>query len=193
MASKKIVVPARAVWFAVEQPEENRFKQDAEPEYHLTFMVDKAGKERLVKGVQEALFDGADIPKKMQLPIKEGESLNDEGERRYGEWADGQFIIRAASKFKPTAWVGKNKNPLETSDFKPYAGVGCMVSISPYTWKYANREGVSVSLAGVWFTKKLEKLPVGGSGDGFGDVDAEAVEFDDDLETDVAFDDDLPL
>lgn len=151
------------------------FEEGKEPTYQITIVLpkkDPATKKFIaeflaaVKAASTAAHGVAIEPKKLKhFPIQDGDTKDIEN-------FVGCYVIRASSRFKPSA-VDKTGDKLETED-ELYSGAWYRCKISVWGWKHTTGgKGVSVSVDSVLKTRDDDR---------FGGGSNAADDFADDLE-----------
>lgn len=113
---------------------------------------------------------GGNEPKKLDLPLRDGDDKED-------EVYEGAYYINAKSSTRPGI-VDKHKSPIVDED-EIYSGVWAIVSVTFYGYDVSGNRGIACGLNNVMKFKDGERLGGRSSADNdFADIDAEE---DDDL------------
>lgn len=113
---------------------------------------------------------GGKEPKKLDLPLRDGDDKED-------EVYEGAYYINAKSSTRPGI-VDKHKSPIVDED-EIYSGVWAIVSVTFYGYDVSGNRGIACGLNNVMKFKDGERLGGRSSADNdFADIDAEE---DDDL------------
>ena len=163
-----------------EIPKFKKDKSDAKPVRSVTLLVPLDQIEALRKQVAEKTFgDVASVPKGFPkaLGVHDGDALDEDDERRFPQAFSGYAVLKASTQFDlAPLWYGPNKRAPTESEL--YSGLIANVSVTPNSWTYENKRGVSFYLNGLWITGKGTKLSLnsgdasddlGGSGPDFGE------------------------
>lgn len=159
----------------------SRFDDTSEAKYSATFHIEKDSDTHkqvvdAMKAVAKEKFGekAGEIYKSIQA--KDALPLHDGDESGKDDLA-GIMFIRANSKSKPSV-VDANKQRLQESDGKPYAGCYVNAIVEIYAMKFNNKPQINCSLCGVQFVKDGEAF-AGGRPASDDEFDSVATEFDD--------------
>lgn len=114
----------------------------------------KAAIERL-KEEFKAVYKGK-LPTGFKNPLKDGDALNDDGERIYGEEAEGFYLMNANAKKdnKPGLLVRKNgSNTPDYDESEIYSGMWGYAQISLFKFDLDTSKGIGVGLNNVLKTR----------------------------------------
>lgn len=145
--------------------------ETAEPKYSATILIpktDTATVQAIQAAVQAAVQDGVDrrtFPAPIDPahtkypPLRDGDSLTDNGEPRGAEFAGHWFVSAKASTKRPPFVVDQQLQPMIDRG-EIYSG--CYVNIAVQFYAYANsgNKGISASLVGVQKVRDGEHLGV---------------------------------
>ena len=136
------------------------------PKYNISILIDKSDK-KTIAAIEEAKEEGkkkwgGTIPKKLKLPLRDGDE-----EREEDEAYQGHFFINANSTKKPGI-VDADLNPIMDKD-EFYSGCYGRASINFYPFDAAGNKGIAVGLNNLQKTEDGERLAGGSSAeDDFG-------------------------
>ena len=139
------------------------------PKYNISILIDKSDKKTIDKinaAIEEAKEEGkkkwgGTIPKKLKLPLRDGDE-----EREEDEAYQGHFFINANSTKKPGI-VDADLNPIMDKD-EFYSGCYGRASINFYPFDAGNK-GIAVGLNNLQKMEDGERLAGGSSAeDDFG-------------------------
>ena len=140
------------------------------PKYNISILIDKSDKKTIDKinaAIEEAKEEGkkkwgGTIPKKLKLPLRDGDE-----EREEDEAYQGHFFINANSTKKPGI-VDADLNPIMDKD-EFYSGCYGRASINFYPFDAAGNKGIAVGLNNLQKMEDGERLAGGSSAeDDFG-------------------------
>lgn len=140
------------------------------PKYNISILIDKSDKKTIDKinaAIEEAKEEGkkkwgGTIPKKLKLPLRDGDE-----EREEDEAYQGHFFINANSTKKPGI-VDADLNPIMDKD-EFYSGCYGRASINFYPFDAAGNKGIAVGLNNLQKLEDGERLAGGSSAeDDFG-------------------------
>ena len=189
-AQGNVVIPNVTILAsALFEPEVPRFKPDAKPEYSLWGAIPKDQVDAVRAKILEAV--GLASSKGYQMPLKDGDATDDEGQRKHAPYLEGMAHFRAKTNFElgsKNLLAGPQRLPAKTSQV--YSGVQCAVIVRPKTWQYEGKQGVSLYLQAVLITGAGTRLEIGG-GDASAEFDSAEINFGQMPEDDDGFGDDL--
>lgn len=108
-------------------------------------------------------------PAKLDNPLRDGDELDDEGERIRGSEYAGHYYLSCKAKKRPTCVTQKKEIiDLDNLEEQIYSGCYAIVSVNFYTFEKAANKGVGVGLNAIQKVKEGEML-----GDGFTYADDE--------------------
>lgn len=140
------------------------------PKYNISILIDKSDKKTIDKinaAIEEVKEEGkkkwgGTIPKKLKLPLRDGDE-----EREEDEAYQGHFFINANSTKKPGI-VDADLNPIMDKD-EFYSGCYGRASINFYPFDAAGNKGIAVGLNNLQKLEDGERLAGGSSAeDDFG-------------------------
>jgi hypothetical protein len=111
---------------------------------------------------------------KLKNPLRDGDELDDEGNRLKGPEFAGCYYINASSKRKPEVSIVMGGRIQKAPDEHIVSGYYGSVDLRAYGWDVSGSKGVSFGLNGVLITKRGE--PLGRKTD-WGDAAATADDF----------------
>lgn len=165
----------RLTYIHVEEP--HAAAQGAEPKYSVCMILPKNHEqiEHVRKAIKDAIAKmwGDKPPKGLRSPLRDGDAVDESGERLKGEEFAGSYFMTASNPRKVEAIIGKSQRKATGDDlvWGYYGSVIC--DFFPYD-KAGNR-GVGCGLNKLWITKTGDRL--GGNRESFSD-NAEVEDFD---------------
>lgn len=167
-----IINDVRLVYVHLEEP--RAAAEGAEPKYSCTLIIPKNHKQlpEIKEAIQAAALQkfGSKPPKGLRNPLRDGDAVDDSGERIKGpEFSDAYFL--SASNKKPVEVIaGKAKMPATSEHMR--GGNYASVKVGFYGYDAAGNKGIGCGLNGVWITRRGE--PLGGAREAWNDtVEAE--------------------
>lgn len=151
----------------------------SDAKYGVTLMIPKSEKKtvaainKAVENAKKAAIAsrwGGKEPKKLDLPLKDGDEKEDDN-------FAGHWVINAKSNTRP-GLIGKDKQPI-TDEEEIYSGVWCYASINFYGYSVSGNNGIAAGLNNLM--KFKDDATFGGrvsAESDFSDIDADE---DDDL------------
>ena len=166
-----IINDVRMAYTHLEEP--RAAAEGAEPKYSVTLIIPKNHKQlpEIKEAMQAAITNkwGAKPPKGLRSPLRDGDAVDDAGERMKGpEFTDAYFIT--ASNKKPVDVVAGKDRMRATSEHMR-AGNYASVKVGFYGYDAAGNRGVGCGLNGVWVTRRGE--PLGAANEAWGETEAE--------------------
>lgn len=163
---------ARLTYIHIEEP--HAAAEGATPKYSVCLIIPKTHPqvEEIRAAIKKAITDkwGDKAPKGLRSPLRDGDAVDENGERMKGEDFAGAFFMTASSPRKVEAIAGASKRPATSDDlvWGYYGSVICKM----FAYDTAGNRGVGCGLNKVWITKRGE--PLGGGSEAFsGNVEAE--------------------
>lgn len=147
--------------------------EGADPKYSVVMIIPKTDPQ--VATLKDILREAATAkfgakPPKMKSPLRDGDEVDDQGQRDKGDEFAGCYYITASSKKPVEVLVGKAKAPAsEPEHFR--SGNYASVRVGAFAYEVAGNRGVALGLNGVWVTKRGE--PLGKAAEPWSDVEAE--------------------
>ena len=150
----------------------------ADPKYSVRMILKKNDSQiqeirEAMKAAAQTKF-GAKLPPKLTNPLRDGDELDDSGNRMHGPELEGCFFLGASSKKddRPDVVAGKAR-VAATADHLRSGNYGA-VKVNFFGYDIAGNRGVSAYLKGVWIIRRGD--PLGNSSEPWND-DTEAEDF----------------
>lgn len=175
----KLMIRGRLSYVHLDEPWSGN--ENNEKKYSVSILIpkeDKATIEAVQKAVELAKAEGKTkkwggiVPKKLQLPLRDGD------EERDDEAYQGCYFFNASSSAKsPVKCFNRLKQELSPSEI--YSGCWGLVSLKMFPYDASGNKGVAAGLNQVLFWADDEKLGGGSQGNDFEDLE---IDEDEDLE-----------
>lgn len=150
--------------------------EGAEPKYSVTLIVPKTKAfEDTVAEIRKAMNDviadkwGNKAPKVLRSPLRDGDAVDDNGERIKGPEFENAYFITASSKKPVEVVAGKLRGPAGPEHKR--AGNYGQVSVGFFAYDAVGNRGVGCGLNKVWITRRGE--PLGGFNEAFRETEVE--------------------
>ena len=167
-----IINDVRLDWVHLEEP--RAAAEGAEPKYSITMIVPKHNHRQVVEikaAMQAAIaakWNGKP-PKGLRSPLRDGDAVDDAGDRvKSAEYKDCYFIS-AANKKPVDVVAGKDRSRATSEHMR--SGNYASVKVGFYGYDTAGNRGVGCGLNGVWITRRGE--PLGAASEPWAETEAE--------------------
>lgn len=166
---------ARLTYIHLEEP--HAAAEGADPKYSVCLIIPKNHDqvETIKRMVKEAVARkwGDKAPKGLRSALRDGDAVDENGERLKGKEFSGCYFMTASNKRKVGLKAWKSGQPA-TSDDLVWGYYGSVL-VSFFAYDAAGNRGIGAGLDGVWITAKGE--PLGGAAASWDDGSVEAEDF----------------
>lgn len=170
-----IIDNVRLAYVNLEQP--RAAAEGAEPKYSVTMIIPKKHKQldEIRAAIKAAAVNkwGDKVPKGLRNPLRDGDAVDENGERLKGEEFTDSFFITASNKRAVEVVAGKDRAKA-TSDHMRSGNYGCC-KVGFFGYDAAGNRGVGCGLNGVWITRRGE--PLGGAAEPWAESSSEVEDF----------------
>lgn len=161
MSTQATIKNVRLAYMHLAQP--HAAAEGAEPKYSVTMIIPKADKEQadtLRKAMVAArdLKWGAQAPKGLRSPLRDGDEKDDDGNFIRPEEFRNAFYVNASSKRAVDVKILMGGKIVSCPEEHMVSGYYGSVQINLYGYDAAGNKGVSAGLNGVLITKRGEPL-----------------------------------
>lgn len=158
--SKMIVNDVRLAYCHLDQP--RAATEGAEPKFSATLIIPKnhpqlADIKAAIKAAATEKF-GDKVPKGLRNPLRDGDEVDEEGNRIRGKEFENAHFINASSKRKVDVVVGKARSAPQPEHLA--SGHYASVKLGLFGYDIAGNRGIAAGLNGVWITRRGEPLGV---------------------------------
>jgi hypothetical protein len=163
-----IIENVRLAYVHLEEP--RAAAEGADPKYSVTCIIPKAHPQVAeMKAAMKAAVAakwGDKPPKGLRSPLRDGDELDDSGNRMRGdEFADAYFL-NVSSRKRVDVIAGTKRTPATSEHMR--SGNYASVKAGFYAYDQAGNRGVGCGLNGVWITRKGD--PLGGSSEAWNET-----------------------
>ena len=153
-----IINDVRMDWVHLEEP--RAAAEGAEPKYSVTMILPKNHRQvpEIKAAMQAAIaakWNGKP-PKGLRSPLRDGDAVDDTGERVKGTEYTDCFFISAANKKPVDVVAGKDRSRATSEHMR--SGNYASIKVGFYGYDTAGNRGVGCGLNGVWITRRGEPL-----------------------------------
>lgn len=170
------------------------------PKYFATILIDKeddknvqiinnAIKKATEDGIKDKKKFNGEKPKKLRLPIHDGDGTRENGEP-YGDECKGKWVVNTSCQASnpPEVIAGRDGHPARESEV--YSGCYGLVNLNLAAYNYNGNKGIGAYLNSVWKTKDGE--PLAGkkksAAQAFKNIDVNNIDFGEEDDLDDIFD-----
>ena len=166
-----IINDVRLDWGHLEEP--RAAAEGAEPKYSVTMLLAKNHRQvpEIKAAMQAAILSkwNGKPPKGLRSPLRDGDAVDEAGERvKSAEYTDC-FFISAANKKPVEVLAGKDRSRATSEHMR--SGNYASVKVGFYGYDTAGNRGVGCGLNGVWITRRGE--PLGAASEPWAETEAE--------------------
>jgi len=166
-----IINNVRLTWMHFDQPK--AAVEGAKPKYSVTLILPKNDPQvpsvkAAIKAAKEDKF-GTKTIAGLKNPLRDGDAVDDDGNRLKGNEFAGAYFITAGSYEPVDVVAGKARTPA-AAEHKVWGNFGS-VKVRFAGFDQSVNKGVSAWLQGVWITRKGE--PLGAAAEPWAEVEAE--------------------
>lgn len=153
-----IINDVRLAYVHLEEPRASA--EGAEPKYSVALIIPKDHPQ--LAEIREAMKAavatkwGSKPPKGLRNPLRDGDELDEGGNRIRGEEFSNAYFLNASSR-KPVDVVAGKARTKATSEHMRSGNYGC-VKVGFFGYDQAGNRGVGAGLNGVWITRRGEPL-----------------------------------
>ncbi len=162
----EVNVFGRLSWLKIFEPDDPY--DTGKEKFFATILIPKNDKKNLQiinDGIKRAKEEGikdkkkfnGETPKKLRVPIHDGDGVKENGEE-YGEECKGMWVINTSCQAEnpPEVIAGRDGHPARQSEV--YSGCYGLVNLNLAPYNYNGNKGIGAYLNSVWKTKDGEPL-----------------------------------